>query len=784
MKSKIYLIIILAGCLSAIPGYGVVYVDIDAPGPGDGDSWGTAYNSIQTGIDDADVLDEDVWVAEGAYAESITTKEGVNTFGGYSGSGSTRDIDLYPTIIDTTGMSSNTIILDARSDCGFDGFTITGSGCGIYAVSGAGSTIIISNCKIVNNADYGILGSITKDLSFYNTLIAGNNYGGMYYSDVGQVLIQDSTVSGNFGIGIYNHQVNVTVNSSLIEGNFDTGIYCYDDRCYLQASNCTIRNNSDRGVIFSYDSSGELSNCTVISNNNGGICVRGGAYALINNCNICGNWASQGGGIYLETFASPTVTNCVISGNKSVSGGGIYYGGDNRPAFTNCIISGNKASSGGGAVFCNFAYGVFNNCTICDNDAPSGGAVNVSVGYDDINPTFRNCIFANNSNYAIFEAQENADPILSYCLFYNNPGGDYLDENATVYNGENPPGSGQSDTNNIPDGKATNNLYGEPDFYMGVSGSWDLVPSYNPATNLTTFTDSIASFTPSNLIGMLINPNISQRFQGFIVGNSETTIVVSGDLTGVVTIGNNYQVIDYYPDVNSAVIDMGGSTDAPATDIEGTARPIDVPGKGADGTGTEYDIGAYEAAVPPPPFVATMPFFEGFESGELAPYWESTGTNDYRTLIIDQLTPHTGSYHLLMDDSEPDYIYSRNELTLKIDLAGYDNLLLVFWAQVYSEEYQGPAPCPFTGGADFDGIAVSEDGITWYEALMNVSPPQNQVGYTFPYTLFYVDLDAAINVYGLSYDSEFYIRINHYDNIPIPYDGVVIDDISIVEITR
>ena len=51
----------------------------------------------------------------------------------------------------------------------------------------------------------------------------------------------------------------------------------------------------------------------------------------------------------------------------------------------------------------------------------------------------------------------------------------------------------------------------------------------------------------------------------------------------------------------SRAIDNGSSLNAPADDIKGAPRPFDIIGHGADGTGEEYDVGAYEALMLPAP---------------------------------------------------------------------------------------------------------------------------------------------------------------------------------------
>jgi Peptidase family C25/Propeptide_C25 len=168
---------------------------------------------------------------------------------------------------------------------------------------------------------------------------------------------------------------------------------------------------------------------------------------------------------------------------------------------------------------------------------------------------------------------------------------------------------------------------------------------------------------------------------------------------------------------------------------------------------------------------ASMPFSEDFESGSgLTPCWKVTGTGNYRSQATTENSPYSGTRHLTMDSSSG---YARNEMTLAIDLEGCSNVVLSFWARDYGDEGDPPPAGGFTGGADFDGVAVSENGITWYEVL----PLRDQLSSTYSQQV--VDMDAAIARLGLSYNSRFLIRFNQYDNSSITVDGIAIDDITI-----
>jgi hypothetical protein len=168
-----------------------------------------------------------------------------------------------------------------------------------------------------------------------------------------------------------------------------------------------------------------------------------------------------------------------------------------------------------------------------------------------------------------------------------------------------------------------------------------------------------------------------------------------------------------------------------------------------------------------------LPFHDDFESGEIEFPWGITGVNDYRTQVTSSYDSHSGSYCLLMDDSVPEGSRSRNEATLVLDLEGFRNIVLSFWAKGYGDESDGPPATPFLRGADFDGVAISEDGLTWYEIQ-----PLRPLGENF--LDYVVDLDAAVARYGLQYSPDFRIRFNQFDEHSVPSDGIAIDDVSVI----
>ena len=137
------------------------------------------------------------------------------------------------------------------------------------------------------------------------------------------------------------------------------------------------------------------------------------------------------------------------------------------------------------------------------------------------------------------------------------------------------------------------------------------------------------------------------------------------------------------------------------------------------------------------------------------------------------LTNLAGSISIKMSDPVEDLKYARNTVTLIYDLAGYLSVKLSFEAKEFGDEPHEPPSNPFTGDADFDGVAISADGITWYEIqdLRNLRSDK--------FTAFDINLNTVISSLGLSYTNEFRIRFCQYDNNPAPKDGIFLHKIEL-----
>jgi M6 family metalloprotease-like protein len=165
-------------------------------------------------------------------------------------------------------------------------------------------------------------------------------------------------------------------------------------------------------------------------------------------------------------------------------------------------------------------------------------------------------------------------------------------------------------------------------------------------------------------------------------------------------------------------------------------------------------------------------FDDVFESGSLGPEWSTNSTETGQILVTRNNYPKGGKYHVTLD-SAVSGMWSLNELVLTLDLYGKTGAILSFFQMEVGDENHS-MPVSFTGSGNYDGVAISADGNTWYRVVdLGITRPN------FEYALFEVDLDAAIASAGISYNSSFKIKFQQYDNYPLTSDGIAFDEIQV-----
>ncbi|MHC4218550.1 MAG: right-handed parallel beta-helix repeat-containing protein [Planctomycetota bacterium] len=355
-------------------------------------------------------------------------------------------------------------------------------------------------------------------------------------------------------------------------GNIGAAIYV-DDGSDLTVDGCTfIHNRSDvgSGINAHGFSSITVTNSLFAENGNESTGGGGGIATfdcdlMVIGCEFTGNTAGGGAGL-IAAFGTLTIMDTTFSGNiSSFIGGGIDEGNDST-LLVNCVFSNNRASLGGG----------------------------MFTSTEDI--TLVNCTFANNISSGLME-DAHSSPILINCVLWGNspqqlatdPPGDPAA--ATVY---------YSAVEGGWSGAGSNNIDTSPLFVDVPSGTWTDPGVFNPATGVSTFTDTGASFAPGELVGGFLVPLTGLATERPIVANTATMISVFTDVAFLGVPGFGYDVNDYRLSAASPCIDAADNTAVPAgvtEDLDGNPRFLEIPETPDTGNGVVpiVDMGAYEA---------------------------------------------------------------------------------------------------------------------------------------------------------------------------------------------
>ncbi len=352
-----------------------------------------------------------------------------------------------------------------------------------------------------------------------------------------------------------------------------------------------------------------------------------------------------GGGVLIQyTDDTVVIRDCVVVQNQALYGGGFLVQYAN-PRIEQCSITDNYASQLGGAMYCreapislinseilrNQVFGALNcggvrfyisspeitNCTISENESTGIHLYNNSVA------TITNCIISGSEAQGIYEGTETCDAAVQFTHFYNNGGGDYHDDDtATDYTGAAAIEAAVPETGNLSDG--------DPLFAPNLVGTWTQMDTQDPIAGTTLLTDSTASFVPGALRGKIINVYTGGFSPWYypILDNTANTITVVG--LAYVYSGDGYEIPDYKLSASSPCVDTGTATGAPAVDIAGNPRPLDIPGVGYDGVGQGYDIGAWELTAVFADAVVTAPS----DPIDFGTRDTSTGPSPAQTVVI------------------------------------------------------------------------------------------------------------------------------------------------------
>ncbi|MCL1920606.1 MAG: hypothetical protein FWG50_05935 [Kiritimatiellaeota bacterium] len=391
----------------------VFYVDWERPDDnGDGRSWATAKQDIQSAIDLAIVAGDTVIVTNGTYWPIVVgnraiTIQSVNgaehTF--INGGGGSRCATLG-----TDEAHTNTVLsgftLTGGDPNGEAGLTISiNPGCGGGSYGGT-----LNHCVLTDNAAEWGGGAYGGTLNHCTLTDNWADFGGgAYLSELANCTLTGNEAGGGGG-ACYGTLTNCTLTrNEAYYGGGATDSELFD--CALvgntaeygggaiesELRDCTLTDNmADYGGGADYST---LVNC-VLTNNTAAYDGGGANDCGLFECLLSGNWANgYGGGAYEGWLFDCTLTrneayygggayqselvNCTLTHNAAYIGGGSFYG-----TLDNCVFTGNSArASGGGA-----SNGTLNNCLLTGNTADLSGGGSFAG-------TLANCTIVGNSAY-------------------------------------------------------------------------------------------------------------------------------------------------------------------------------------------------------------------------------------------------------------------------------------------------------------------------------------------------------------------------------------------------
>ena len=419
-----------------------IYVDQSAAPSGDGTSWATAFNDIQSAVDAA-FANDIIFIAEGIYRPEnvIDISIPLTIRGGYPLGGGVQNIPTHTTQIQADFISSNLLvrIFDIASDsnCLFQGIRFAN----YRSAIDTDSNITVDQVEFIGGTTYDIrINEIITSCAITNCLFSGNSDTSIFISIDGldTLAVSNSIFENGTGRAIYanencsnifiadceltNYNTNSAAfylrgpNTNVLKLNAENNtlnsgpvISYSNENGTLSVKNSNFSNNTGEGSISLSVGYGSVIMEDTDFNNN--IATGAFPYAMINaiqsnviakNCRVINNFVqgSQARIFGIRGFSVPItalIENCEFRNNTAA---GIIenlfrVSGETEITITNCVL---------------------------DNNALE------SPIYTDSNATITNNIFRNHTvttNIFNLRGENPSNVVFENNRFYNNTNGDF-----------------------------------------------------------------------------------------------------------------------------------------------------------------------------------------------------------------------------------------------------------------------------------------------------------------------------------------------------------------------
>jgi hypothetical protein len=177
----------------------------------------------------------------------------------------------------------------------------------------------------------------------------------------------------------------------------------------------------------------------------------------------------------------------------------------------------------------------------------------------------------------------------------------------------------------------------------------------------------------------------------------------------------------------------------------------------------------------------TLSTGDGFESGFLGQSWQTYNSGSGRTVVQSGNGPSSGVYQLVLDSNTDGWNFpTLNEAILHVNAAGYSSVTLSFDEKIFSgplgsSQTFPPMPASFSGHGNYDGVALSVDGINWYRIVSLTGANSTTTYQTEMFNLTQVAAAA-----GLTLTADTQIKFQHYDqySFTAPDGGMAFDNVG------
>ncbi len=397
-----------------------IYVSAAAAAGGDGQSWKTATNGVQSALGLSRLLAgqiTEIWVAAGTYRPDVGTGDrddsfelsinGLSVYGGFAG-GETdlgeRDVEANPTIL-------------SGDLAGNDGPDFSGNGENSYHVVTTKQT---GACELI------LEGICVDGLTQFECQDMGQHawlgYGTTCSSGaVEPIRLDGFTIAG----GNANHP---TETGDKQGGGIRNVV---DD---LVLENCTLTGNAaslSGGAMFDAGLSTIVSHCEFSGNtaavNNGGYAAGGphgppggGGSRQISDCLFELNDGGYGGGAWVS-YVLASFTRCTFRQNPSDTAGAIYIDESTSVALVDCLIEDNTGNVNASYTAINMKLNSSLSATNCTFSGNSPGAINNQGGILSLT----GCLFDGNTVFgAIVTGYSNAINLTAVDTTFSNNSSD------------------------------------------------------------------------------------------------------------------------------------------------------------------------------------------------------------------------------------------------------------------------------------------------------------------------------------------------------------------------